>query len=170
MQLTYNQALDTIIENTEIGYSIRSQDRLWICFIYDLWSDGDLAELRFNRLYPMGLSQPLSYDKFSDGVLMWTTRDEAESYAARWRKYLDDVARLDDDPDAEKTEVYVMNLGDDARFEDQVLGGYKRARTQPKFAGSRDAWQAMIQMHMRWMTYAIERAMAEKQDEEPSCP
>jgi hypothetical protein len=179
MQLTYTQALDQIIEHTEIGYSIRSQDRLWICFIYDLWSDGEYADFRFNRLYPLvgdkpGVIAGTAYDRDMShkglNVPVWTDRQGAEHFAAGWRDHLHYLYDSAKGRTEEKPEVYVINLGDDARFEDQVLGGYKRARSEPKFAGSRDAWDAMIQMHLRWSMYAIERTVAEKQDAEGSCP
>lgn len=146
MQLTYNEAP---IEHTEMGYSIASQDRLWIVFMYDLSSED---EYRYSRLYPRTQESGggWSYELMMEGVLVWTTRTEAEAYAKHVRSELDDWFIAHPDIEEERFEVYVMNLGDDARWEDLALGGYKRTRQSPKFKGSEVAWQALFDMHMRW--------------------
>lgn len=181
MQLTYPEALASIIEHTEIGYTIRSQDRLWIVFSYDLWSEGDWAEMRYNRLYPMVGEKPgviggTAYDRdMATGgmtVPVWTTRAEAEFFAENWR---DRMERLYDTPrgrDEEKPEVYVINLGDDARFEAQVIGldNGRSVRDKPKFKGSEVAWQAMAGMYIRAGQWYAELEAAKQADEEPSCP
>lgn len=141
--MDYMTALDTIIERTEIGYTIASQDRLWIVFTFDLESEN---AFRYNRLYPAGYRR-WAYDLDIYGVEVWTTRREAEKYAAELRELL---AAEPFSPEGERPQVYVMNLGDDARYEDAHLGGYKRARREPKFAGSREAWKACEEMQVRW--------------------
>lgn len=141
--MDYMTALDTIIERTEIGYTIASQDRLWLVFIHDLWSED---AFKFNRLYPMSNGN-WSYDLDLSDVLVWTSRREAETYAVELRERLEAKPL---DTEGEKPQVYVMNLGDDARLEDARLGGYKGARKTPKFAGSREAWKACEEMQVRW--------------------
>lgn len=133
--LTYNEALDTIIENTEIGYTLDSQDRLWIVFIYDLWSED---EMRFNRLYPRdpALGGGWGYDLTIDGVLVFASRKEAEAFAADLRE---GVA---------PQPVYVVNLGDDARWERWALG--QTPDLTPRFKGSEAGLAAMTEMRDRW--------------------
>lgn len=153
MRLSYRQALDSIIEHTEIGYTIASQDRLWIVFTFDLWSEDEHISLRYNRLYPRGLDGGMAYDLDMTGVMVWTTRAEAEAFAAGWRERLAEADRAQDDKVKSSEHVYVMNLGDDARFEAGVIGRYGvTVRTTPKFKGSESAWQAMVDMHERWRT------------------
>lgn len=153
MRLTYHDALNTIIERTEIGYTIASQDRVWIVFTFDLWSEGDHATLKYNRLYPRGLEGGMAYDLDMAGVQVWTTRAEAEAFAERWRERLAEGDKMQDDGLKSSEHVYVMNLGDDARFEANIIGRYGvTVRTTPKFKGSEAAWQAMVDMHERWRT------------------
>lgn len=170
-ELTYREALNSVIEYTEMGYTVRSQDRLWIVFIFDLWSDGDWADFRYNRLYPLqpdpasasasGLSW--AYDLDMDGVRVWTSRWEAEAAAAELRERLVRSGRSDE---SEPSEAYVMNLGDDARWEALVLGGRPggvTTRVQPKFKGSRAAWTALGDMGDRWVK--AQRAKSEEKSE-----
>lgn len=152
MQLTYGEALGGIIEFTEIGYTIASQDRLWTVFIFDLWSPEDDI-YRYNRLFTTGINQPWVYD-VGDDVLFWTTRVEAEEFAERLRAVLKEnhdnaVASGDLPPDSELSGVYVMNWGDDARYENLWCGNHDRARRTPKFAGSIAAWVALYEMMSR---------------------
>lgn len=150
MQLTYDEALETIIEHTEIGYSIASQDRLWIVFIFDLWSTG---MWRYNRLYPLN-DGAWSYELMSLGfaeqprVLVWTTRQEAEAYAKGLRERLEEKCAANK---FETPEVFVMNLGDDARCESARIGrdDGRQVRSTPKFKGSQRAWDALIEMRER---------------------
>lgn len=149
MRLTYRDALNTIIENTEIGYTLASQDRLWIVFTFDLWSEGDHLSLKYNRLYPRGLEGAMAYDLDMSGVQVWTTRAEAEHFAQQWRERLAESQSMMDD--GIECPVYVMNLGDDARYEKTVIGAdYGHPRTTPKYKGSEAAWQAMTEMAQRW--------------------
>lgn len=139
MELTYTEA-QGLLETTEIGYTIASQDRLWTVFIFDLWSSD---EYRYNRLFTQGIGEPWSYDPW-DKELFWTTRREAEAFAERMREHL--AAAGGDQPT-----VYVMNWGDDARWEAQLIGRYGTpTRSTPKFAGSREAWDAMGEMTSKW--------------------
>lgn len=154
VQMTYNEALEQIIENTEIGYTLDSQDRLWLCFIFDLWSEGERAPFRYNRLYPIGdpLKGRTAYDLTIDGVLVWTSRTEAETYADKWRKVIDDAERYEPFTEHEKPEVYVMNLGDDARYEATQIGRWGTpCRPTPKYKGSVRAWEAISEMRSRWV-------------------
>ena len=159
MQMTYDEALGAIIEHTEIGYTIRSQDKVWIVFTFDLDSEGEHASLRYNRLYPLintetGEQQGWSYElmmlgnrEYPRGVPVWTTRAEAEAFAMTLRHRL-----LRDNPDGEQAPVYVMNLGDDARYEAKIIGRYSvTPRTEPKFTGSILAWRAMEEMYRKWL-------------------
>jgi hypothetical protein len=145
MQMRYDEALDSIIEHTEIGYTIASQDRLWIVFIFDLWSED---EFRYNRLYSTGIGEPWTYELLvgETSPPVWTSRREAEVFAEQLRQRLIANSSTDSIP-----EVYVMNLGDDARYENLVIGGHKQARTTPKFKGSKRAWGAQIEMRGRWI-------------------
>jgi hypothetical protein len=143
-QLTYDEA-QGLLDTTEMGYTVASQDRLWTVFTFDLWSED---EYRYNRLYSMGIGRPWAYDA-DGGDLFWTTRREAEAFADALRVYLSEANKTPDEP----PEVYVMNWGDDARLEALFLGGRPggvASRTTPKFAGSRAAWDAVIDMHRRW--------------------
>lgn len=149
MQLTYREALDTIIDLTETGYTIESQDRLWIVFIFDIWSED---QMRYNRLYQRGIGNAMAYDRDMEGVLVWTTRAEAEHYAEQLREWL-----AEPNPnrplDVETPEVYVMNLGDDARLEASYIGRDSGAvvRETPKFKGSERAWEAYREMSRKWV-------------------
>lgn len=146
MQLTYAQARELILEPTEMGYTLASQDRLWTVFIYDLWSED---AFRFNRLYSTGIDQAWSYEMW-ENELVWTTRLEAEAYAKRLREWFD-VSRQENENPA--PEVYVINWGDDARHEATLIGrdGGGRPRKTPKFKGSEKAWNVMTEMHNRWV-------------------
>ena len=145
-EITYNEALETIIEHTEIGYTIASQDRLWIVFIFDLWSED---QFRYNRLDPLGIGEGWAYDLTIQGVKVWTSRREAEEYAERLRVHMRD--NLSDDETAPTT--YVMNLGDDARYEALIIGrdNGRPTRTTPRFKGSQEAWDAQIEMSKKWL-------------------
>lgn len=184
MQLPYPLALDAIIENTEIGYTIASQDRLWIAFSYDLWSDGQYADFRYNRLYPMtkGNDKPdevvnTCYDRdmIHEGltVPVFTTRREAETFAMNWRHQILNNHEERKGTVWEREEippVDVINLGDDARYEAQIIGHDRGTRDKPKFAGSVVAWQTMTQMYLRAVQWREEQALAKQADDEPSCP
>ena len=145
--ITYRQAVAEFIETTELGYSIRSQDRLWLVFYYDLYAEGTL---RYNRLYPYrSHASATSYDLYDD-ELVATSRREAEEFAAKWSESL---RTLYESRGFSAPEVFVMNMGDDARFEDLILGCKKRARTTPKYKGSERAWQTQIEMSRRWKIF-----------------
>lgn len=182
MQLTYNQALGSIIENTEIGYTIASQDRLWICFTFDVWSED---EFKHNRIYPMVADKPgivgsTAYDRDIEAggsaVPVWTTRAEAEDFAEQWRNQIDawmaePYVGAPPSVPREKPVVYVMNLGDDARFEANIIGRYGvTVRDKPKFAGSRDAWHALAEQGVLAMAHYSTLEAERTADEEPSCP
>lgn len=141
MGLTYNEALNSIIEHTEIGYTLRSQDRLWVVFAFDLESED---EFRYNRVYTRGIGKGWGYDLTIPGVLCWTSRWEAEAFARRLRNHLTT-------PDG-TPKVYVMNLGDSARYEAQIIGhdNGREVRSTPKFKGSEQAWDACVEMSKRW--------------------
>lgn len=148
MELTYLEARDSIIEHTAIGYTIKSQDRLWMVFTFDLTSDGEYASYRYNRLYPCGeaFGSGWAYDMDIPGVLVWTTRAEAERYAERLRQRIAKKNTGENRP-----EVYVMNMGDDARFEAAIFGRPGTpTKASAKFAGSRRAWDALIEMDAKW--------------------
>lgn len=177
MRLTYNEALASIIEHTEMGYTIASQDRLWIVFTFDFDSDGDYADFRYNRLYPMivkdtGVTNGWAYDHDMDhegrAVPLWTSRAEAEHFASDLRAHL---ARIENGAEMADN-VYVMNLGDDARFEAQIIGrdNGTTVRDHPKYKGSEAAWKAMAEMGLRWSMWAAEREQADEADAEGSCP
>ena len=155
MELTYNEALDTIIEHTEIGYTVASQDRLWVVFIFDLWSDGEEWQFRYNRLYSRGLRNGWAYDLTINEVKVWTSRREAEAFAEQLRQRLEEEGQIKDpDPDFDGVpEVYVMNLGDDARYEALIIGrdNGRGTRGKPKFKGSQRAWDAQIEMSRKWL-------------------
>jgi hypothetical protein len=146
MQMSYDEALATIIDHTEVGYTIASQDRLWIVFVFDLWSED---QMRYNRLYSRGIGNGWGYDLTISDVQVWTTRAEAEAFAATLRSYIEEFSGGLPDP---TPEVYVMNLGDDARYEAQIIGrdNGRATRSTPKFKGSLAAWKAMTEMHKRW--------------------
>jgi hypothetical protein len=156
MRLTYDEALASIIDHTEIGYTVASQDRLWIVFTFDLDSEGEHASLRYNRLYPLvntegemvgGWSYDLTVHSRDRQVPVFTTRAEAEHFAMTLRH-----AALVRDNAAGVPDIYVMNLGDDARYEASIIGrdNGARTRTTPKFKGSESAWAAMDEMTQRW--------------------
>lgn len=142
--LTYRQALAEIIEPTAIGYSIRSQDRLWVVFTFDTWS---MDEFRYNRLYPLIERDGWAYDLDIPNVPVFLSRREAENYAESLTNHLARKSLRDDTP-----EVYVMNLGDSARYEAGWIGYDRRPwpRQKPKFKGSQRAWDAMTEMHHKW--------------------
>lgn len=148
MELTYTEALASIIETTEMGYTVASQDRLWTVFIFDLWSED---EMRYNRLYSLGLDNGWSYEMW-ENELVWTSRWEAEEFAIRMRERLADDAAHGAFDGGEVPEVYVINWGDDARYEAKIIGrGRVTCRTTPKFKGSERAWVAMTEMSVRWL-------------------
>lgn len=144
-QVTYAEALATIIETTEMGYTIKSQDKLWTVFIFDTWSTGEYAEMKYNRIYFCERPNTSGYDIFDD-TLFWTRRHEAEAFA--------EVKRIEyatEYPPGDRIEcpkVYVINWGDDTRFEHYVLS--MRKNLDIKFKGSEEAIKAMTDMHWRW--------------------
>lgn len=159
MQMTYDEALDTLIDHTEIGYTIASQDKVWIVFTFDLDSTGKYAEFKYNRLYPLintdtdeqvGWSYELMMlgnPTRPIGVPVWTSRAEAEFYAQELRHRL-----LNDNPEGPVADIHVMNLGDDARYEAKIIGRYGvTVRDTPKFTGSILAWRAMEEMSAKWL-------------------
>lgn len=169
MRMTYDEALASIIEHTEIGYTVASQDKVWIVFTFDLDSEGEHASLRYNRLYPLvnsdgemvgGWSYDLTVHSRDRQVPVFTTRVEAEHFAeevrvsvAEWQMEL-----VNKGHEPKDVKVYVMNLGDDARYEASIIGrdNGARTRTTPKFTGSILAWQAMEEMTKRWRDENIE--------------
>lgn len=142
MKLTYDEAVHTVLETTEMGYyTLASSDRLWTVFIYDTWSDDEWFG---NRLFFQS-ERMTSYDMWAL-ELVWTTRAEAEAFAAIVRA---DYADGETPSLAGKVapEVYVINWGDDARYEREVLEGKEfRAR----FKGSVAAVEAMRAMNIEW--------------------
>lgn len=158
-RMSYGEARDTILDHTEIGYTIASQDRLWTVFIFDLWgAEGD--PYRYNRLYPLP-SGAWSYEVgIGSGEKVWfyTTRVEAEAAAEELREGLrksyDHASASGEIPGPPTPpEVYVINWGDDARYEASIIGrdSGARTRTTPKFKGSERAWAAMVEMSRRWL-------------------
>lgn len=139
MQLTWTEAIGAVLEPTELGYTLRSLDRLWTVFIFDEWSED---EFRFNRLFSTGLGQPWSYEMW-ETELVWTTRIEAERFAQRLR---DDFEGSEGTP----PEVYVINIGDDRRHERSVIEGVP---LKCHFRGSQRALTAMALMHHRWVEF-----------------
>jgi hypothetical protein len=163
MQLTWTVARHTIIETTEIGYTVASQDRLWTVFIFDVWSED---EYRHNRLFTQGIGEPWSYEMW-DKELVWTSRREAEVFADQMRAYLAAHNQTDEDPPP----VYVMNWGDDARYEARLIGRDSGAtcRIEPKFVGSRAAWDAMAIQGPLWQRHEASlasKARAEREETE----
>ena len=165
--ITYNEAVDTIIEHTEIGYTLASQDKVWIVFTFDLNAEGDYAAFRYNRLYPLvrldndemgGWSYELLMlgGERERGVPVFLNRVQAERFADDLRAHIKHKAGQGHTAlhgqDGEEPQVYVMNLGDDARYEKTIIGpdGGTHPRTTPKFKGSEAAWQAMTEMTQRW--------------------
>lgn len=150
-EMTYDEARGAVLEYTEMGYSVASQDKLWVCFIFDLTSED---EWYGNRLYPVHLKL-WSYD-MDGNCLVWTRRAEAEAFRLKYNASRENVA------DAPK--MYVMNWGDDARFEACIIGRDTGAVTRrtPKFAGSREAWQAMVEQYPRTAAH-YEELMASRE-------
>ena len=102
---------------------------------------------KYERLFPIG-PQPdgkflWSYDP-SDDMLAWTSRWAAEAYARELRVRLG----IRTDP---LDDVYVMNWGDDARWEARLIGRDNNypVRQTPKFKGSERAWDAMQMIAQR---------------------
>jgi hypothetical protein len=149
MQLTYDKALATIIDHTEIGYTIASQDRLWVVLTFDLDSTD---QFKYNRMYSRGIGNGWGYDLTISDVQVWTTRREAEEFAKELRADLADWVALHPDSGHEAPEVYVMNLGDEARYEALIIGrdNGRGTRRTPKFKGSQRAWDAMTEMSRKW--------------------
>lgn len=102
-QITYSEAEETILELTQdgYGYTQKSQDRLWTCFMYE-------REPSTSRLFFTTRPRLLSYDLCGD-VLFWTSAAEARAAQKRLaRQYPGEV-------------VYVINWGDDSRWEKALL-------------------------------------------------
>lgn len=117
MKLTWDQALATIIDHTDIGYTQKSQDRIWVIATVD---DVSPDEWYGNWLYMIepGLS---SYDLWSD-ELCFTSLREAKQYIAT------------EVPEKVREYWYPLNLGDEARYENSVING---TEFKPKFAASK---------------------------------
>jgi len=158
MKLTYAQARNEVLETTEIGYTLRSQDRLWLAFMFDTWSED---EWWGNRLYFInaqatedGADLRTSYDLFEDEVL-WTTRREAEAHAEAMRDLIQRSAPLEHRDDYR---VYVINLGDDRRAEREYLEGVP---FKAHFKGSEAAVEAMRVVRREWANRAALAAVEE---------
>lgn len=149
MQLTYAEARDTVLETTEMGYTVASQDKLWTVFTFDLDSEN---EYRFNRLFFI-TPNCTSYEMFHD-ELMWTSREEAEEFARLMRINQMEFYRewlLEGNEPFALPDIYVINWGDDSRYEATILDlPYRRTRKTPKYKGSIRAWSAMADMRRRW--------------------
>jgi hypothetical protein len=133
-RLTYDEARAEVLETTELGYTLASQDKLWTCFIFDTWSTD---EMRGNRLYFRNGDRVLSYDMWDD-ELVWTSRAEAETFQAEQQARYDNEATTGREP----VIVYLINWGDDARWERSILEE-RVGITEGKFAGSKAALEAM---------------------------
>lgn len=132
MELAYWEARRDILETTELGYTLKSQDKLWTCFTFDTWSEeGD--PYRGCRLFFRKDRDGLSYDVMDD-ELFWTSRLEAEAFRKSF---------WDKNPDVE---VHVINWGDDSRWENAYLSD-RSFLMQGKFSGSTEALVAMCAMH-----------------------
>lgn len=136
-RMTYDQAICEVLEYTEIGYTQKSQDRLWTCFIVDSWSE-DL--LRGNRLYFN--ARGMSYDMW-DIEWVWTSRAEAEAFRAETQEMFDAEAKRRGE---EPIRVYVINWGDDHRFEESIVNGSRIERG--KFAGSTEAIAKLNELYL----------------------
>lgn len=143
MRLTYNEAHWTILETTEMGYTLASQDRLWTVFIFDSWSED---EFRHNRLYFLGDGiEHMAYDyDVRPGAAFFTTRREAEAFAADRRA--DFEAEVEDT--AKRPIVYVINWGDDRRLEAWQMGDRPKLGVVKK--GSVEAIKALIARNEEW--------------------
>lgn len=109
--MKYSEARDLILEPTWNGYTLRSQDRIWVPHIYDTWSTNTL---RGNRLYFLPNLRGMSYELWDD-ELVFTSLREAEQFRAEKQAEFDE--------DGDKVTVYLFNLGDDRRWERWLLEG-----------------------------------------------
>ena len=131
-QLAYWEARRDILETTELGYTLKSQDKLWTCFMFDTWSQD---EYQGSRLYFRADKSIVSYDVMDD-ELFWTSRVEAEAFRKSfWGK----------NPDVE---VHVINWGDDRRAEAAYMNG--SFLMEGKYAGSTEALVAIAAMREKW--------------------
>ena len=137
-QLTYNDAWNEILEETELGYTLASQDKLWTCFVFDDWSDD---EMRGNRLFFTNGDGAMSYDVW-DEELFWTSRAEAEEFQKLHQDRFDQ-RKTDADP---QVTVWLINWGDDSCWENGILTK-REGITEGKFAGS---GPALVEMTARW--------------------
>ncbi len=143
VQMTYLGAQETILENTEMGYTLKSQDKLWMVFWFDTWSEDSL---KYNRVFPVS-EEMGSYEMWED-ELCWTTRTEAETYAETLRIEFATKVTSPDSLLTEPPEVYVINWGDDSRYESYCLG--TRPNMGLKYKGSAAAVDAMQKMRLAW--------------------
>lgn len=140
MQTTYGQAE---FEPTGISWTLASQDRYWAVFYYDD-SENQPEAYRHSRVFLGAVGDPDSYDLI-DPSPVFTRRSEAEAFAQVRRDWLDSRGL--------ETQIFVINLGDDARWERAILGmasGHRDEKvflTRGRFRGS-DA--ALAELNRRW--------------------
>lgn len=116
VMLTWAVARETVLEDTYLGYTLASLDRLWSVFIFDTWSEDEWFG---NRLWFINELNS-AYDMW-ENEQVWTTRAEAEAFAAAMRERFGNVEGAAEGvvvPD-----VYVINLGDDRRLERERMDG-----------------------------------------------
>lgn len=124
-------------ENTEIGYTFRSMDKVWEVFGFED-SPGVPVGYQGARVFPTGV--------FHNGARVWSydLRDEVLVCHHRW-----EAERLKGLLEEEfDGELYVVNHGDYARWEDRVFFN-RVSRLQTKYAGSRAAIAELSRRRIR---------------------
>lgn len=128
MRMTYREALDRILEYTTIGYTQKSQDKIWLLVAIDDDTTpgrsfpagyGNLVFLLDERVHP---GPTMSYE-IDDDVVVFTTKREAQAY-------------LDGMPEPYGLNWMTFNLGDYNRYEQYMISVAWTLHT--KFAGSKE--------------------------------
>ena len=147
---TYAWVREYVLNYTELGYTQRSKDRVWVVVCFDVWTDvnGPDRELYGNLIYSQG--DYGSYDLW-EKELCFDSRRGAQAHAdernARSRERTGD----------ETTDIWMpANLGDLDRFETAYLDG-RGLLTRGRFRGSDRALAARA----RFWTEYFERTTKE---------
>lgn len=124
--LTWDEACDTVLETTELGWTLKSLDKIWLAATVETDTD-DYPELAGNAVFAT-VEKAGSYELWSD-VACFRSRREAETFIESMGKPYNDW-------------WFPLNHGDLTRWEHAFLNGQIRDLTgrgyRPKYRGSQD--------------------------------
>lgn len=126
--LTWDEARNDIIETTEIGYTLKSLDKIWVAATIEDGSSGwakENPEWIGNPIYAT-VDKAGSYEIW-DTVACFTSRRECEAF-------------IESFGDPYRWWWFPLNMGDETRWEHKYLDGklhdLSGRRYTPKFKGS----------------------------------